>query len=274
MGYTYRYNYRTGRYHKVGSFSGSKVILEGDNWELTLRELIFSFFLLGVLFTIGFFLSGIFEKAAEDKVLKYRQAAQITSPSEFRHAMDTDVGITFVSGEFEALDPVEHSKLPGKHFLIVADYEKYTMHTRVEHYTDSKGRSHSRIRHYWTWDSYKVEREKSPVVRFCGQNFPVETFSYGAARRNRKTVDNGYNKRISFSYIPVKFDASIVGDLSQKNVNGKPEIYRDVSMEALYKDMTTTHATVWFWSIYSPVAVLLLVLFVVAENRWLEDKES
>lgn len=106
--------------------SNSIVLLDFGTWELTLREALFALLLVGVLATIGFFVSSAIVRNVHSKQLVYRQAAQIENSSgEFKLALDTDVGYAFVEGDMDAVDTVQHEDLDGKWMSIVAKHQKY-----------------------------------------------------------------------------------------------------------------------------------------------------
>ena len=223
---------------------------------------------------VGLCISSYVEKCAADRVLKYRQPAQITVPSQFKHAMDTDVGWAFVEGKFRTLDPVSYEHLDGKHFMIHADYQKYTRHTRIEHYTTGSGEHkhhHTRVVHYWTWDTYDTKKVRAKEVEFCGNKFSSYDFKYWHVPRDSKIYDNGYHKRIVFTYWPTTYDATICTELKEGKVKDWPQLHYQRKIPQVYEDMTTTHDTMYFWILYGIISLFLLAGFVYAENEWLED---
>lgn len=274
MGFTYsqRWNPRTRSWQwKKTSSDGPTVLMDFGWWEITLREVLFSLFIIGLMTALGFWISSYVEKKAEDSVLKWRQAAQITDPDEFKHAMKTDVGHAFVEGDFKTLDPVTHPKLGGKHFSIFADWQEYTMHTRTVTVEDEDGKTHTEVETYWTWDTYKTERMHAKLVEFCGSKFSASAFSYDMVGNGYRTVDNGYNRRIEFAFKPTAFHATIATELHSGSVHGRPSLWQGRSISYVYEWATTTHACLVFWIIWVIVSIGVAVAFVRLDNWWLED---
>lgn len=244
--------------------------------EITLREAIFSVTIASVLFFIGFIISSKIEHAVNRSNLEYRQAAQISNNAdEFEIAMATDVGNAFIEGKFKAVDVVSHEKLDGVWMWIYADYQKYTMHTRVVTYTvtDSKGRTHMRTKTetYWTWDTYRTEKRHSNEVEYIGNKFMFDKFNYSLINRNHKMVDDGWHKRIEFSAIPTEFNASAYTKLSDNTVSDNTALYRNISIRELYELNIKSIAVPLFWTLWSFLTVCAVVAFVFIDNRWIED---
>lgn len=239
---------------------------------VTLREVIFSILIIGILGSIGFYAASSIEKKVMDSQLAYRQAVQISDTNEFAHAMATDVGMALVEGDFKTLDPVSHEKCNGKWLKITADYQEYRMH--VQHYTttDSKGRTHHHTRTYWSWDTYDVKRIHARDVMFCGSKFCYEQFDYGVVgAAHRQTVGNGHNHRIVFSCLPAAFHATIASDLHGNEVHGKPLLLEGYDLAKAYEHYTTSHAVLIFWCCWSVGILLVCLVFYRYENEWLED---
>lgn len=245
--------------------------------EITLREAIFSVTIASVLFFIGFLISTKIEHGVNQRNLKYRQAVQISTPSEFSQGMKTDIGHAFVQGRWEALSPVSHPKLEGEWGKIHANHQEYRMHTRVETYTtyDSKGHAHThtRIVHYWTWDTYKTTSTNSPTVKYIGSEFPFQKFNYTAINREWKTVGNGFRKRIVFTMIPTNFQAAAFTTLKDGTLTPGTTLW-NTTIQKLYEDFTTSHAVTIFWTLWVMIMVAIVIGFVCIENSWIEDGEE
>lgn len=245
--------------------------------EITLREAIFSVTIASVLFFIGFLISTKIEHGVNQRNLKYRQAVQISTPSEFSQGMKTDIGHAFVQGRWEALSPVSHPKLEGEWGKIHANHQEYRMHTRVETYTthDSKGNphTHTRIVHYWTWDTYKTTSTNSPMVRYIGSEFPFKKFNYTAINEKWKTVGNGFHKRIVFTMLPTNFQAAAFTTLKDGTLTSGTTL-RQTTIQKLYEDCTTSNAVTIFWTLFGILIAVMVIGFVGIENTWIEDNKE
>ena len=247
--------------------------------KVTPREVIFSVLIVGILFSIGFLVAGTIKKHVDERNLVYRQAIQIRdSGAELKQACDTDVGNAFVEGDFKAIDMVTWEGLDGEHLWIRRDKEKYTMHTRTVRYTvhDSKGRPHTRTRTetYWTWDVVKSDKKHSKEVSFCGNAYLYETFSYDMVSSSRHVRGTGWHTRDVFRYMPKEFRGSIYAMLKSGTINDCPTIWEGATNEDLYKRATSSMAVGLFWTIWTIFMIVVVVMFVVLDNRWLEDREK
>lgn len=268
------YYYRHRQQRAIGK--RSIVLIDFGTWELTLREAIFAFLIVGAMTVVGFFIASEIEHHVHTKQLMYRQAAQIdNNADEFKLALDTDVGHTFVEGDLEAVDKVKHEKLHGEWLAIDASYEKYTMHTRVVHYTvtDSKGRSHSRTRTetYWSWDRYDHKQMKSKHVDFSGARFLASKFDLGGCSHKEATVSIGWHKRIVFYVVPAKMHGTVFTKIIDSTISDATPFWKDRNLKTAYEDCTTSYAVSIFWSIWSVFTAIVVVLFFYGENYWLED---
>lgn len=243
------------------------------NYEVTLREVIFSITIVAVLYLIGFFIAGHIEHSANSKNLEYRQAAQISNTNEFAYALKTDIGNAFIQGKFEAVDTVSHNNLSGDWLHIVAEYEKYTMHTRMVTTSNGKGGTRTYLHTYWTWDRYDLKRLHSKFVKFGGIVFPYDTFSYDYAERKSHRVKIGNGRRITFTALYPRFNATVYSNLKDGKLIGENILMKDMSIKECYDSYTKNCGLVIFWSIWILFMCAAVVIFVIHENGWIEDKK-
>ena len=97
------------------------VLFEGQGWDLTLRELVFSVLIVGVMVLVGFFVSEVIERKVNDSNLRYNQAVALLTNDEFKHALDTDVGYVFGNGRLVADSPVKNEHLEGEYLSVLPD---------------------------------------------------------------------------------------------------------------------------------------------------------
>ena len=251
------------------------VLIDGVGWELTLRELVFSVLILGVLFTIGFLVAGDIEEHVNASNLKYSQAVALNSDDEFRHALSTDVGYVFAHGRLVADKPVKNEHVEGDWLCVYVKHQKYQMHTRRVAYTvtDSKGRTHTRYRTetYWSWDTVGRSSSNSPTVTYCGVQFDYGKFNYDCMPSKTSTHSTGWHKRDVVTVVPKTFNATVFGEAKSNDLVGQSILLVPLSMEEYRKDLTNSHAVMIFWILWSVFMVAALVLFYIVENNWLED---
>ena len=252
------------------------VLYESIDFEITLREVLFSLLILGVMSFLGFLIYSAIDKKVDDSTLKYRQAVAIESPDEFRHAMDTDVGYAFVRGKLEAVTPVTNKLVKGEYLKIHVKHQKYQMHTRVVTYTtyDSKGRPHVHYRTetYWSWDTKWTSTTNSPIVRFCGSEFKYDKFNYGCAREEKTVVGGGLfkNERDLVYTTKEGFTGTIFADLCDKSFKGSADMV-GANIEKYREGLAKCcWPYVLFWLLWCILTIGAIVLFYIIDNEWLE----
>lgn len=252
------------------------VLFDGIDWEITLREVLFSLLILGIFSFLGFLVYSWIDKTVDDSTLKYRQAVAIESPEEFRHAMNTDVGHAFVRGKLEAVTPVTSKLVDGEYLSIHVKHQKYQMHTRVVTYTtyDSKGRPHTHYRTetYWSWDTKWTSTTNSPKVVFCGSEFPYDKFNYNCARTEKTIVGGGlFKSERDVVYITKDgFTGTMFGDLRNGSFEGKASLVRKGIEEYRENETKCAWPYVLFWLVWVIMTVGAIVLFYIIDNEWLE----
>ena len=250
------------------------VLIDGGGWVLTLRELVFSILILGVLFFIGFLVSSMIEQKVNDSNLRYNQAVSLHSDDEFKHAISTDVGYMFAHGRLVADKPVKNEHLEGEWLCVDVRHQKYRMHTRRVAYTvtDSKGHSHTKYRTetYWSWDTVGSSNDHSPTVTYCGVQFDYGKFDYGHMPSKTSTHSTGWHKRDVVTVVPKTFNATLFGEAKSNNLVGQNILLVPMSMEEYREDLTTSHAVMIFWILWSIFMVGIVVIFYIIENNWLE----
>ena len=251
------------------------VLIDGDGWELTLRELVFSILILGVMFFIGFLISDFIEQKINDNNLKYNQAVALQSNSEFKHAMDTDVGFIFANGTLTADKPVRNKHLDGEWLQVEVQHQRYQMHTRRVPYTvtDGKGRTHTRYRTetYWSWDTVGGESEHSPTVTYCGIQFPYHKFYYGDVPTQTSKHSTGWHKRDVVQVTPMTFNATVFANAKGGDLTGEQIQISLRSMEDYRRELTKSPDLVVFWIIWGLFMGGALAMFYYGVNDWLED---
>ena len=246
-----------------------------DRIVVTLREAIFSVTIASALFLVGFLISTRIEHGVNQRNLRYRQAAKIDTEDGFRVGAATDIGYAFVEGGFRALDTVSHDRLDGQWLWIMADHQRYTRHTRTVTYTTTDGKghvqTHTRVEHYWTWDTFKVEKLHSKKVSYMGAEFPYGKFGYSYVERRYKTVGTGLNTRIEFTFMPTRFRASAFTELKNGTVSNGTELRQGETIDELYDSMTKSYDVQLFWFFWVALMVAAVFAFVAIDNRWIED---
>lgn len=250
----------------------SIVLLDFYDWDITLREVVFSVLIVGIMGFLGFLIAQGIEKREYDDTLKYRQAPAIESEDGFRHAIKTDIGYAFAHGLFNAKDTVKYEHVDGEHLYIHISHQEYRMHT--QHYTtrDSKGRTHHHVRHYWSWDTISTDSMHSKQVAFCGVTFPYGKFDYGHVPEDRTIYKpHGWShKREIIRTMPIEFSATIFANLKGNDISNGTTLMM-IGIEEYRTRLCDSCGVAIFWSIWVFVTVGLVLLFYHIDNTWLED---
>lgn len=89
-----------------------------DTFEITLREIIASVVIVGLMFLIGFTISGKIDNYIMDQNEEHNRAAKIESNDMFQYGMETDLGNAFVYGKIKPVDTVTYKMIGGKYYSI------------------------------------------------------------------------------------------------------------------------------------------------------------
>lgn len=259
--------------HRVKK-SSEVVLLDFCDWSITLREALFSLLMIGVLVLIGFLVSNAIDESENNKVLRYRQAVALCSDEEFQHAISTDVGDVFASGILSARSPITNEHIKGEGFLRVGVlHQEHRMHT--QHYTtvDNKGKVHHHVRHYWSWDTMSSDEHHSPEVEYCGVVFPYDKFSYSLVGEDMETFGTGFNRRDVVYTMKPRFNATIFCTMDKGTIAGGYRIVLNegVGIEEYRERLCSRHGVMIFWIMWSIFSIFVVVMFLYAENTWLEE---
>lgn len=129
-----------------------------------------------------------FEPAIKDGMLKniqtYEQALRVDNDSKvFAYAQKTNVGNVLAFGDFEALQPQSIPELQGSYAVILKVKEHYTMHTRQNCSTDSKGNETCTTETYYSWDTVKRWHWESQDYSFLEVKFQAAKLELPEAQR-------------------------------------------------------------------------------------------
>lgn len=238
--------------------------------EITKRELIASIILLAILFIIGLFLGELINNDHLDNVAKYNKALKIKDSEIFSYAMKTNVGNSFIEGDFIVQDPVTFDEIDGEYAYLVKDKEEYTRHTRQVTTTDSKGKTHTKTEVYYTWDNVSTERKKASTISLLGINFDIEKFNLPSKERIT-TIYKGTDTRFIYYGVPKEFHGTIFSYLSEDTIQGKSiDIYTSTIEDTL--DMLTTNFWIYiFWAFWIFLSLSATYYFCIHDNDWLNS---
>ena len=238
--------------------------------EITKREILFSVIIILVLLCIGFLISGAINTSLLDKYQEYDTALQIDNDKElFEYGMRTSVGMAFVYGNLDTIDPVTYPEIGGQYAHVEKVKERYTQHTRTVTYTDSDGHTHTRTETYWTWDRVDSEEIHSEQITFLGVKFmykqiPFQNDSY------IDTIKESSYVRYKYYGTPTSCSGTIYAKLADKDISNT-EFFRDRTIDEAISSLESKWQLILFWIAWVILIIGSVVGFYYIENNWLED---
>lgn len=216
----------------------------------------------------GILIGNHITNSINDANIKYQTAIKIdNSPDQFKYGMDTDIGYAFVYGNLDAVDTVSIDKYTG--ISVSRELEEYRMHTRLVTYTDSKGKSHTRIETYYTWDHIETISKLAKNVNFCGSIFPTDKFPL-PGESYMDTVSAGYRKRYNYFLNKTHYTGTLFSKLENHTISEANfhQYTIDKTEEYLLKSKA---GFIVFWIVWIILTIVLVVVFCLKQNYWLND---
>lgn len=238
--------------------------------EITNRERIASIAILCVMIIVGFVISGKITDAQNDRNSEYQKAVHITNSELFQYGMETNVGNAFVYGDLQAVDTVTFEEIGGEYLCVEKVKERYTKHTKTEHYTDSNGNRKTRKKTYWTWDRVGSEEKKCREILFCNIVFDSKKIKFP----NEEYIDTiKESSRIRYKYYGVSTNhtGTIYTRLSDNTISDNSLFYEDCTIEQALERCTSKGGNVIFWIAWIILICACVFGFYYLDNEWLED---
>lgn len=237
--------------------------------EITKREIIASISIIALMLIIGVVISGKVSENIMDSNEKYNKAVKIEDEELFKYGMSTSIGNAFVYGDLEAIDPVTYPEIGGEYSYIEKVKEEYTMHTRTVTYTDSKGKTQTRIETYWTWDVVRRENLKSQKAIFLGVEFDFSKFK-NLKDRYITTIKESSDIRYKYYGSPAKATGTIFTSLQNNDIGNDIKLYEDMSMEETYEYLEDGFGLIFlFWFLWIWITAGCVYGFYYLDNEWL-----
>ena len=240
------------------------------DFEITKREIIASISIMAIMFILGVIISSKIDDHCQDLNAKYNKAFKISNDENlFDYAMKTNVGNSFVEGEFKSVDKVSISDIPGEYMKIVKVKEKYTMHTRVVT-TTVNGKTRTRSETYWTWDRVGSEAFKSEEISFLGKTFKLSKFDLPDTE-HLKTIKESSHIRYKYYVLDSKFKGTIFTSLKDNTINNTSIIFKDMNISETMECMITKNPPAIFWTIWIILSISATYGFMRLDNNWLNS---
>ena len=239
------------------------------NCEVTVRELLASVTIVAVMFLLGFIISDKIAADQAEKNAEYYQAIHIEDEDMFHYGMETDVGNAFVYGTLAAVDTVTYPEIGGEYLYLEKVEEHYNMHTRtVTRTVNGKTQTHTEI--YWSWDYAGSEEIHSRRIRFLGVEFDYFKIKRPGANYIDMIQESGHVRFKYYGCNP-EYIGTIYTELRNGTITDQTKFWNDRGIEQVLEDVTSQPWVFLFWVIWGIVTLAAVYLFVMLDNRWLEE---
>lgn len=248
-----------------------KVVYDGDTFEITSRELLFSVIIVVLMLTVGFFTSEEISSAADEKNQEYEQAAKIDGDKElFEYGMRTDIGNAFVAGTLKAMDPICLPDIDGEYSFIRKVKEKYTQHTRTVTHKSGKT-TYTTVETYYTWDEVGHEEYACSKITFLDNGFEYGTIPFPACEY-LTTIKESSKVRYLYYVCETEYSGTIYAKLADETISDAKFIDDKGVNEAFeYMCSSSIVNTTVFWILWVILIGAAVYGFCYLDNRWLED---
>lgn len=274
----------------------SKCLYIGDI-EIKPREVIICFGIIALMTLFGLFLKNTIVEAMVESNNVYYRAIQINDePKLFKQAIDTDVGNALVYGTAKASPPVIRPEVKGEYMYLEKIQEHYTRHTRTVTYKDSNGNTKRKQEVTYSWDFDGSEKLKSENIEFLGVTFKNTLIGTPVRRLDLKEVyitdtdgslrHDGYvytsdHDRWYMKYTPKEISGTIEGSLKRQGIktfDGEKDsiiIHPETKIEMLIHELKSSEqfTETVFNIIWVVTTIIIVTLFLICENRWLDNKK-
>lgn len=243
------------------------------DFEITKREILFSIVIVCIMLLFGFIIAGNINDSVMDKNQEYNTALQIDNDADlFKYGMKTNIGNAFVYGDLKAVDTVTYPEIEGKYSYVEKVKERYTMHTRTVTYTDSKGRTQTKIETYWSWDKVGSESKHSKKITFLGVEFDYGIIDFPGAS-HIDTIKESSNIRYKYYGAPTKSIGTLYAKLDNNTISDVC-FRHNQKIEETLDSFTSGWELILFWIVWVVLIVGSVIGFYYIDNRWLEDKKQ
>lgn len=238
--------------------------------KVTKREVLASIVIVCLMLTIGFFISNEIDAELLNKYQEYNTAMQIVDDAElFEYAMRTNVGNAFIHGDLAAATPISINDIKGEYSYIRRDKERYTKHSRTETYRDSKGNSHTRVVHYWTWDLIDRDKWHCAAITYLGHEFDYGTIELPAPKYYG-IKDCGYHLRYVYYVCAPKYIGTLYTRIDNHTIE-QTTFYNEYEIEDCIKRLESGWQKILFWVVWIIIICATVYGFYYLENDWLES---
>lgn len=242
------------------------------NTIITKREIIASVSIVAIMLLFGVLISSKISEHQMDKNEMYNKAIKIESVDLFTYGMKTNVGNAFVYGDLKAVDTVNYPEIGGKYMYVEKVKEEYTRHERVVTKTktvNGKTQTYTEIEVYWSWDVKGSEDQMCKQISFCGVTFGSSKISIPTAHYI-DTIKVSHDTRYKYYGTGTEFTGTIFTTLKNNTIKDNTPFYNQMTIEQTVDFLEFGGWTIIFWIVWVLITGVLVCIFFVNENRWLD----
>lgn len=254
----------------------SRTLIDGSNWDLTVRELFVS--IVGVLLAIivGCIIANHIAQAQDEYNVKFYHAVQVSDSTQFNYAFKTNAGHMLAYGTVSAVEFVTDEGI-GHYMTLTRDLEEYRKHHRTVCTGSGKDR-HCHTETYWTWDVMKTDRFSVQHVDFLGKRFYYSEFPALPRERYIETIPikkDGILEALLSNrqrYVYYGRNLTYTGTMYTNAINHRinDSMWADgVPLDGAIQYYIREHGVLYFWICFAVIIVFAVIFFVAAPNEWL-----
>lgn len=248
-----------------------KIIFDGENITITLRELLVSVIIIAVMLFLGNLIGDNIQAKADSTMVKYSQSVQVSDTSTFKYILKTKPGGCFAYGKWQAVDPVTFNNMP--YAAVSYDLEEYTRHIREVEHKDDKGNIYYTDEEYYTWDRVSGGENHCTKINFLGVDIAYKNIGKPASHY-LDTVYVSTDRRKVYQGVPMTTQGTVWVDTTAAHMHYN--FYDNSTIEETLKKLETQTKTgfIGFVIIWIALTVFVLFIFYLMPNKWLTDLSS
>lgn len=229
------------------------------------------YFVVPILVTIimlflGLFISHKIQQSLIKKYNEYDNIPKIETESVFRQGLKDGVGLAFIYGNLETIDPVSYPEISGSYCYIKKVTQKYQKHTKKvrEKYKDSNGakRTRTKKKHYHSWDTINTCEKTSKKLSFLNVEFPYDKIPLPSYHKITTITISDDTREIYYG-IDSHFNGTIYTTLKDGTIN-QTLFYQNLTIDETLKNFKSGHYLFAFWVLW---ILLMLVIDICIYNK-------
>lgn len=243
----------------------------GDGAEITGREIIVNIIAVLILLIIAFMIASKVAEYQDDYNVKFYHAIQVNDSTQFNYALKTNAGDMLAYGTVNSVGFVSDSGI-GNYMTLTRALEEYRKHHRTVCSGSGKDR-HCHTQTYWSWDEIKRNHFSVAQVEFLGKRFYYSQFPELPGEHYISTIELkrgflSHRQRYVYYGRKLSYTGTMYTYADKHTINNS--LFADgVQLKDAIKYYIKEYCVAIFWIVFAIVVIIGSIVFVVAENEWL-----